>query len=62
MAEKNKKTAEQKSVALFDKRIMTRNVAKGAVGKAEVDAHMKDLPDLAAQADNIADKVWSTER
>jgi hypothetical protein len=59
MAEK-KKTSD-KSALTYDKRILDRNVQKGLVSRADVDAHMKNLPDLATQADNIADKVWGSE-
>ncbi|OGQ24016.1 MAG: hypothetical protein A2138_25315 [Deltaproteobacteria bacterium RBG_16_71_12] len=59
MAEKKK---DQKTATLYDKRVIERAVAKGALSKAEVDAHMKALPDLADQADNIADKVYGERK
>jgi hypothetical protein len=57
MAEK-KKSGDQKTLASLDKRVLDRNVAKGVVSKTDLDAHLKGLPDLADQADNIAEKVW----
>jgi hypothetical protein len=60
MAEKKK--SSDKSALTFDKRILERNVQKGTLSKSDVDAHLKALPDLADQADNIADKVWGEQR
>lgn len=56
MAEKKKKS--ESNDATMDKRILDRMVQKGTVSRAEVETHMKNLPDLESQADNIADKVY----
>ena len=61
MVEK-KKSPSDKSTFAYDKRLIERNVLKGLVSKADVEAHMKNLPDLQSQADNIADKVWGPEQ
>lgn len=42
----------------LDKRIVERMVARGRVTGAQLDAHLKALPDLESQADNIADIVY----
>lgn len=47
---------------LLDKRVVERALAKGALSKADLDAHLKGLPDLAEQADNIADKVYGERK
>lgn len=60
MAEKKK--SSDKSEVAYDKRLLERNVTKGIVSKADIEAHLKALPDLKDQSDNIADKVWGPER
>ncbi|MBI1949335.1 MAG: hypothetical protein HYS27_26845 [Deltaproteobacteria bacterium] len=64
MAEKktDEKKKDHKAATLFDKRVVERSVTKGALSKAELDAHLKSLPDLADQADNIADKVYGERK
>lgn len=59
MAEKKKKS--DNSQVLLDKRIVERNVQRGVVSRQDVDTHLKNLPDLEPQADNIADKVYPQE-
>jgi hypothetical protein len=59
MADKKK---DPKNLAQLDKRIVERNVQRGVVSRADVDAHLKSLPDLADQADNIADRVYPADR
>jgi hypothetical protein len=54
----DKKKSDSKSLLAFDKRVMDRFVTRGALSRADVDTHLKNLPDLADQADNIADKIW----
>lgn len=56
MADKKK---DPKLLAQLDKRIVERNVRRGLLTRADVDGHLKSLPDLADQADNIADKVFA---
>lgn len=56
MAEKKKKS--DSNDATMDKRVLERMVQRGAVSRGDVEAHMKNLPDLTEQADNIADKVY----
>lgn len=60
MAEKKKKS--DNSLARLDKRVLDRNVQRGSVSRSDVEAHLKALPDLAEQADNIADKVYGAEQ
>jgi len=43
---------------LLDKRLTERNVAKGTLPKAELEKHLKDLPDLADKCDSIASIVY----
>lgn len=64
MAEKktDEKKKDLRAATLYDKRVVERSVAKGALSKAEVEAHLKGLPDLADQADNIADKVYGERK
>jgi hypothetical protein len=60
MADKKKKS--DPTLANFDKRIVERNVTRGKLSRADLDAHLKQLPDLESQADNIADKVYPESR
>ncbi len=57
MAEKKTKKSDSND-ATMDKRVLERMVERGAVSRADVETHMKNLPDLESQADNIADKVY----
>lgn len=59
MADKKK---DGKPISQLDKRVVERSVARGFVTKAELEAHLKALPDLADQADNIADKVYGERK
>lgn len=59
MADKKKKS--DNSLAQMDKRVLDRLVQRGTVSRQDVETHMKNLPDLEAQADNIADKVYGQE-
>ena len=56
MAEKKKKSDQ--NLTTYDKRIVDRNVQRGSLSRADVEAHLKALPDLSDHADNIADKVY----
>jgi hypothetical protein len=57
MAEKKKSDAAP-SELLLDKRLVERQIAKGSLSRAEFDKQIKDLPDLADRADNIASIVY----
>lgn len=59
MAEKKK---DAKPIAQLDKRVIDRSVARGFLSRTEYDAHLKALPDLADQADNIADKIYGERK
>lgn len=59
MAEKKKKS-DGKQVQL-DKRIVDRLLQRGQVAREDFDAHLKALPDLTEQADNIADKIYNEQ-
>lgn len=59
MADKKK---DAKPIAQLDKRVIDRSVARGFLSKSEYEAHLKGLPDLAEQADNIADKVYGERK
>lgn len=37
----------------FDKRLITRNLDNGTLTREGLDTHLKDLPDLAEEADVI---------
>jgi hypothetical protein len=56
MAEKKK--SDGKALLALDKRVIDRSVQRGALSRSDVENHLKNLPDLADQADNIADKVY----
>ena len=60
MADKKKKS--DSTIATYDKRIVERSVARGKISRADLDTHLKQLPDLESQADNIADKVYPEQR
>ena len=60
MADKKKKS--DSTIATYDKRIVERSVARGKISRADLDTHLKQLPDLENQADNIADKVYPEQR
>lgn len=60
MAEQKKKKSDQTLVQL-DKRIVERSVQRGSLSRADFENHLKNLPDLETQADNIADKVYGQE-
>ena len=60
MADKKTKKSDP-TLATFDKRVVERNVAAGKLSRADVDTHLKQLPDLESQADNIADKVYPAD-
>ncbi|MCC7112701.1 MAG: hypothetical protein IT382_25645 [Deltaproteobacteria bacterium] len=59
MADKKK---DAKPIAQLDKRVIDRSVARGFMSRTEYDAHLKALPDLADQADNIADKIYGERK
>jgi hypothetical protein len=60
MADKKMKRSDP-TLATFDKRVIERLVTRGAVSRADLEAHLKALPDLEDQADNIADRVYPTQ-
>jgi hypothetical protein len=60
MAEKNDKKKDSKLPQL-DKRVIDRMIQRGAVSRPDFEAHLKALPDLTEQADNIADKVYTEQ-
>lgn len=55
---KTTKKPELPTDFLLDKRLTERNVAKGNLAKADLEKHLKDLPDLADKCDNIASIVY----
>jgi hypothetical protein len=59
MAEKKKKSDQ--NLTQLDKRIVERSVQRGSLSRADLEAHLKALPDLTEQADNIADKVYTEQ-
>lgn len=50
------KTTEHKLE--LDKRIVERMLQRGAVSRADYEAHLQALPDLTTHVDNIADQVY----
>jgi len=60
MAEK-KISKKTESLAQLDKRVVDRNVQRGSVKREDLEAHLKNLPDLADQADNIADRIYGDQ-
>ena len=54
----NKKKSDAVSELLLDKRLVDRQIAKGSLSRAEFEKQIKDLPDLADRADNIASIVY----
>ena len=60
MADKKIKKADS-TIATLDKRVMERMVARGALSRTDGENHMKNLPDLTEQADNIADKIYGQD-
>jgi hypothetical protein len=59
MVEKKKKSDPK--TTQMDKRIVERMVQRGALSRQDLEAHLKALPDLTEQADNIADKVYNEQ-
>ena len=59
MAEQKKKTSDDQPV--IDKRLADRLVAKGKISREELEKHLKELPDLADRADNIAGIVYPNQ-
>ena len=53
-----KKNPDEKSILVLDKRLVERQVARGAMTNAEFAKHLSDLPDLADKADNISAIVY----
>jgi hypothetical protein len=37
----------------FDKRLLDANVARGTVSKADKEKHLKELPDLSSNVENL---------
>lgn len=48
-------------IRIVDKRLIDRNVSNGRISRTEVEDHLKGLPDLQDQADNIADIVYAID-
>lgn len=42
---------------LFDVRLQERNVTRGRVSQADLDAHLKALPDAGPNAANLAESL-----
>ncbi|MBM4279209.1 MAG: hypothetical protein FJ137_00110 [Deltaproteobacteria bacterium] len=59
MADQKKKTTDDKP--LIDKRLSDRLVARGKITRDDLEKHLKDLPDLADKADNIAGIVYPNQ-
>jgi hypothetical protein len=59
MADQKKKTTDDKP--LIDKRLSDRLVARGKITREDLEKHLKDLPDLADKADNIAGIVYPNQ-
>ena len=59
MADQKKKTTDDKP--LIDKRLSDRLVARGKITREDLEKHLKDLPDLADKADNIAGIVYPSQ-
>ncbi len=57
MAE-NKKPPERISELLLDKRLVDRQIAKGALSRADLEKNLKELPDLADKTENIGPIVY----
>ena len=58
MADPKKKNDDK---PLLDKRLVDRLVARGRVSRDDLEKHLKDLPDLADKADNIAGIVYPNQ-
>lgn len=43
----------------FDKRLVDRFLARGEITRDELEGRLQQLPDLAEQAENIADRVFT---
>ncbi len=54
----DKKKSDAVSELLLDKRLVERQIAKGSLSRTEFEKQIKDLPDLADRADNIAAIVY----
>lgn len=54
----DKKKPEGKKQVQLDKRVVDRLIQRGTMPRDEFEAHLKALPDLTEQAENIADKVY----
>ena len=46
---------------LMDKRVIERNLGKGLISQKEVEAHLKKLPDLEAEAEELILDVHDDE-
>jgi hypothetical protein len=55
------KKTDRPSELLLDKRLVERQIAKGALSKAELEKQLKELPDLADKCDNIATIVYPNQ-
>ncbi len=58
MADQKKKPDDK---PVIDKRLADRLVARGKVSREDFEKHLKDLPDLADKADNIAGVVYPNQ-
>ena len=59
MADQKKSNAP--SELILDKRLVERQIAKGNLSRAEYEKIVKELPDLADKADNIASIVYPNQ-
>lgn len=48
----------QNTEKLLDKRTIDRRLARGTLSRDSFDTHLKSLPDLAGETDNIAEAVY----
>ncbi len=55
MADTKKKKLD---ATTYDKRTVERYVQRGVLSRADVETHLKNLPDLEEQADNIAEMIY----
>lgn len=53
----DKKTTDKPAIVM-DKRLIDRQIERGNLSRDELDQHLKALPDLEEQADNIAGVIY----
>jgi hypothetical protein len=57
MVEQQKKKSSD-DTPVIDKRLAERLVSRGKITREELQKHLKELPDLAEKADNIAGVIY----